>query len=60
MKRSRNTSDVTPVSATFVSDSSFAPSCSTDGGTLRLIRYGTFPANCASPTGVPFTDTLTW
>ena len=48
------------MSATFVSESSFAPSCSSDCGTLRLIRYGFFPANCASPTSVPFSDTLTW
>ena len=38
LKRSRKTSDVTPVSATFVSESSFAPSRSSDAGRLRLIR----------------------
>ena len=60
VKRSRNTSDDTPVSATFVSWSSFAPSCKSDGGRLRPIRHGCFPANRASPRGVPLSDTLTW
>ncbi len=37
-KRSRNTSDETPVSATFASERSFEPSRSSDAGTRRLMR----------------------
>jgi hypothetical protein len=48
------------VSGTLLSESSLSPSRSSDTGTLRLMRYGRFPANCASPTGTPASETLTW
>ncbi len=49
-----------PVSPTFVSEISLEPSRSNEAGRLRLMRYACLPANCASPTSVPFSDRLRW